>query len=100
MYAVWIWRSRVFRTGNYTWPVQELALQIVYLCMPQMDKQGICLHKCVGLIIKNLEKINDFYCIFVLVLRSAQESAISYYKTNFNCTTYVLLFSFQNLRRL
>ena len=40
-YAVWIWRSCVFRTGNYTWPVQELALQIVYLCMPQMDKQRI-----------------------------------------------------------
>jgi hypothetical protein len=35
-----------------------------------------------------------------MVLQSAQESAISYYKINFNCTTYVLLFSFENLRRL
>jgi hypothetical protein len=24
-----------------TWPVQESALQIVYLCIPQMDKQKI-----------------------------------------------------------
>jgi len=63
--------------------------------MTQMDKQRILFTQMCWINYKEFKKkmINDKK---INEAHGAQGSANNYYKTNFNYTTYVLLFSFEN----